>query len=79
MNSKNKRSALQERSCFLTNFFIFFYSFFPHLCNAFRPFLPLLSVLVAAICAGAPLALNVECIKSPLGVSLLLPVICHLL
>ncbi|WJX60385.1 putative sodium/metabolite cotransporter bass5, chloroplastic [Trifolium repens] len=49
--------------------------FFPHICNAIRPFLPPLSVLVAAICAGAPLALNVECIKSPLGISILLLVV----
>ncbi|XP_004511635.1 probable sodium/metabolite cotransporter BASS5, chloroplastic [Cicer arietinum] len=46
--------------------------FFPRICNAIRPFLPPLSVLVAAICAGAPLALNIDCIKSPLGVSILL-------
>lgn len=37
--------------------------------------MPPLSVLVAAICAGAPLALNVEVIKSPLGVSILLLVV----
>ncbi|KAI5439854.1 putative sodium/metabolite cotransporter bass5 [Lathyrus oleraceus] len=49
--------------------------FFPRICNAIRPFLPPLSVLVAAICAGAPLALNVEVIKSPLGVSILLLVV----
>ncbi|XP_058778242.1 probable sodium/metabolite cotransporter BASS5, chloroplastic isoform X1 [Vicia villosa] len=49
--------------------------FFPRICNAIRPFLPPLSVLVAATCAGAPLALNVEVIKSPLGVSILLLVV----
>ncbi|XP_039690219.1 probable sodium/metabolite cotransporter BASS6, chloroplastic isoform X2 [Medicago truncatula] len=49
--------------------------FFPPICNAIRPFLPPLSVLTAAICAGAPLALNVECIKSPLGISILLLVV----
>ncbi|XP_045815659.1 probable sodium/metabolite cotransporter BASS5, chloroplastic [Trifolium pratense] len=49
--------------------------FFPRICDAIRPILPPLSVLVAAICAGAPLALNVECIKSPLGISILLLVV----
>jgi BASS family bile acid:Na+ symporter len=55
--------------------YLFYYSFFPRICDAIRPFLPPLSVLVAAICAGAPLALNVECIKSPLGISILLLVV----
>lgn len=77
---QNIREVLSKKDLvFSQNLFLFFYSFFPHICNAFRPFLPLLSVLVAAICAGAALALNVECIKSPLGVSLLSPVNCHLL
>ncbi|KAK7309019.1 hypothetical protein RJT34_05426 [Clitoria ternatea] len=49
--------------------------FFPRICDAIRPFLPPLSVLVAAICAGAPLALNVETVKSPLGVAILLLVV----
>ncbi|KAJ1416058.1 Sodium/solute symporter superfamily [Sesbania bispinosa] len=49
--------------------------FFPHICNAIRPFLPPLSVLVAAICAGAPLALNIESIKTPFGVAILLLVV----
>ncbi|XP_057449890.1 probable sodium/metabolite cotransporter BASS5, chloroplastic isoform X2 [Lotus japonicus] len=49
--------------------------FFPRICQAIRPFLPPLSVLVASICAGAPLALNIESIKSPLGVTLLLLVV----
>ncbi|KAK7307816.1 hypothetical protein VNO77_41214 [Canavalia gladiata] len=49
--------------------------FFPRICNVIQPFLPPLSVLVAAICAGAPLAFNVETIKSPLGVAILLLVV----
>ncbi|KAG4993168.1 hypothetical protein JHK86_029995 [Glycine max] len=49
--------------------------FFPRICNVIRPFLPPLSVLVASICAGAPLALNVETMKSPLGVAILLLVV----
>lgn len=52
-----------------------FYRFFPRICNVIRPFLPPLSVLVASICAGAPLALNVETMKSPLGVAILLLVV----
>lgn len=54
---------------------ICFCSFFPRICKAIRPFLPPLSVLVASICTGAPLALNIESIKSPLGVTLLLLVV----
>lgn len=49
--------------------------FFPRICNVIRLFLPPLSVLVAAICAGAPLALHVETMKSPLGVAILLLVV----
>ncbi|XP_047168189.1 probable sodium/metabolite cotransporter BASS5, chloroplastic [Vigna umbellata] len=49
--------------------------FFPRICNVIRPFLPPLSVLVAAICAGAPLALNVETMKSSLGVAILFLVV----
>jgi len=37
--------------------------------------LPPLSVLVAAICAGAPLAFNVEIMKSSLGVAILFLVV----
>ncbi|KAL9328647.1 hypothetical protein ACSQ67_003650 [Phaseolus vulgaris] len=49
--------------------------FFPRICNVIRPFLPPLSVLVAAICAGAPLAFNVEIMKSSLGVAILFLVV----
>ncbi|KAK7406204.1 hypothetical protein VNO78_07824 [Psophocarpus tetragonolobus] len=49
--------------------------FFPRICNFIQPFLPPLSVLVAAICAGAPLAFNVETMKSPMGVTILLLVV----
>jgi len=59
--------------------FISFYRFFPHICNAIRPFLPPLSVLVAALSAGAPLALNIKSVKSPFGFSIfLLAVAFHL-
>ncbi|KZV19449.1 hypothetical protein F511_08790 [Dorcoceras hygrometricum] len=49
--------------------------FFPRICSAFRPFLPPLSVLVTALCVGAPLAINVESVMSPHGLSVLLLVI----
>ncbi|XP_061357793.1 probable sodium/metabolite cotransporter BASS5, chloroplastic [Gastrolobium bilobum] len=49
--------------------------FFPHIRNAIRPFLPPLSVLVAAICAGAPVAINIESIYSPFGVAILFLVV----
>ncbi|KAL2348108.1 hypothetical protein Fmac_002108 [Flemingia macrophylla] len=49
--------------------------FFPRICNVIRPFLPPVSVLVAAICAGAPLALHVETMKSPLGLAILFLVV----
>ncbi|KAI9174307.1 hypothetical protein LWI28_015311 [Acer negundo] len=49
--------------------------FFPRICNAIRPFLPPLSVLVTACCVGAPLALNVESVMSPYGITILLLII----
>ncbi|KAK7307815.1 hypothetical protein VNO77_41212 [Canavalia gladiata] len=49
--------------------------FFPQICDAIRPFLPPLSVLVAALSAGAPIALNIESVKSPFGVAILLLVV----
>ncbi|XP_018847379.1 probable sodium/metabolite cotransporter BASS5, chloroplastic [Juglans regia] len=49
--------------------------FFPVICGAIRPFLPPLSVLVTALCVGAPLALNIESVLSPFGVTILFVVI----
>ncbi|KAJ8766159.1 hypothetical protein K2173_021676 [Erythroxylum novogranatense] len=49
--------------------------FFPQISNAIRPFLPPLSVLVTACCVGAPLAINVESVRSPFGVTLLLLIV----
>ncbi|KAK4260490.1 hypothetical protein QN277_003594 [Acacia crassicarpa] len=49
--------------------------FFPRLCNAIRPFLPPLSVIVTALCVGAPLAINVESVKTPFGVTISLLVV----
>ncbi|KAI4327051.1 hypothetical protein L6164_019554 [Bauhinia variegata] len=49
--------------------------FFPRVCNAIRPFLPPMSVLVTALCVGAPLAINIESVKSPFGVTITLLVV----
>lgn len=49
--------------------------FFPKICSAIRPILPPLSVFVTALCVGAPLAINVESVMSPSGISVLLLVI----
>ncbi|KAA8521943.1 hypothetical protein F0562_012743 [Nyssa sinensis] len=49
--------------------------FFPWICNAIRPFLPPLSVFVTALCVGAPLAINIESVMSPYGMSVLLLVV----
>lgn len=54
--------------------------FFPYICNAIRPILPPLSVLVAALSAGAPIAINIESVKTPFGVAILVVVVTfHLL
>ncbi|XP_050264937.1 probable sodium/metabolite cotransporter BASS6, chloroplastic isoform X3 [Quercus robur] len=45
--------------------------FFPKICNAIRPFLPPLSVLVTALCVGAPLAINIKSLLSPFGATVL--------
>lgn len=49
--------------------------FFPRLCDAIRPFLPPLSVLVTALCVGAPLAINIESVLSPFGITILLLIV----
>ncbi|KAK4422747.1 putative sodium/metabolite cotransporter BASS5, chloroplastic [Sesamum alatum] len=49
--------------------------FFPKICNAIRPLLPPLSVFVTSLCVGAPLAINIESVMSPSGISVLLLVI----
>ncbi|XP_059661678.1 probable sodium/metabolite cotransporter BASS5, chloroplastic [Cornus florida] len=48
---------------------------FPQVCNAIRPFLPPLSVFVTALCVGAPLAINIDSVMSPFGLSVVLLVI----
>ncbi|CAN1747976.1 Probable sodium/metabolite cotransporter BASS6, chloroplastic [Linum perenne] len=50
---------------------LFLNRFFPRISSAIRPFLPPLSVIVTACCVGAPLAINVESVMSPFGVTIL--------
>jgi BASS family bile acid:Na+ symporter len=54
---------------------LFLNRFFPKICNGIRPFLPPLSVFVTALCVGAPLAINIDSVMSPSGVSVLLLVV----
>ncbi|CAH1453722.1 unnamed protein product [Lactuca virosa] len=49
--------------------------FLPKISSAIRPFLPPLSVLVTSLCVGAPLAININSVLSPFGISVLLVVI----
>lgn len=51
------------------------FRFLPRICDAIRPFLPPLSVLVTACCVGAPLAINIESVLSPFGLTILLLII----
>lgn len=48
---------------------------FPRLCEAIRPFLPPLSVLDTACCVGAPLAININLVLSPFGLTVLLLIV----
>lgn len=49
--------------------------FLPKVCAAIQPYLPPLSVLVTALCVGAPLAINIDAIVSPFGIALVLLII----
>lgn len=49
--------------------------FFPRICGAIRPLLPPLSVFVTALCVGSPLAINIEAVMSPYGLTVLLLII----
>ncbi|KAF6160241.1 hypothetical protein GIB67_019010 [Kingdonia uniflora] len=49
--------------------------FFPRICHKFRPLLPPLSVLVTALCVGSPLAINIDAVMSPFGITTLLIII----
>ncbi|XWS61884.1 hypothetical protein CRYUN_Cryun07bG0162800 [Craigia yunnanensis] len=48
---------------------------FPRLCEAIRPFLPPLSVLDTACSVGAPLAININSVLSPFGLTVLLLIV----
>ncbi|PPS16601.1 hypothetical protein GOBAR_AA03958 [Gossypium barbadense] len=48
---------------------------FPRLCEAMRPFLPPLSVLDTACCVGAPLAININSVLSPFGLTVSLLIV----
>ncbi|XP_007040026.2 PREDICTED: probable sodium/metabolite cotransporter BASS6, chloroplastic [Theobroma cacao] len=48
---------------------------FPRLCAAIRPFLPPLSVLDTAFCVGAPLAININSVLSPFGLTVSLLIV----
>ncbi|KAK9927415.1 hypothetical protein M0R45_024599 [Rubus argutus] len=49
--------------------------YLPQICDVIRPLLPPLSVLVTACCVGAPLAINIESVLSPFGLTILLLII----
>ncbi|KAJ0781268.1 putative Bile acid:sodium symporter/arsenical resistance protein Acr3 [Helianthus annuus] len=46
--------------------------FLPRISGAIKPFLLPLSVLVTSLCVGAPLAININSVLSPFGLSVLL-------
>ncbi|KAB1995898.1 hypothetical protein ES319_D13G192800v1 [Gossypium barbadense] len=48
---------------------------FPRLCEAMRPFLPPLSVLDTACCVGVPLAININSVLSPFGLTVSLLIV----
>ena len=48
---------------------------FPKVSKSIRPFLPPLSVFVTSLCVGAPLAININAVMSPFGLTILLLVI----
>lgn len=49
--------------------------FAPPITRIIKPFLPILSVMVTGLCMGSPLATNINAVKSPFGLELLLPII----
>ncbi|KAK9103536.1 hypothetical protein Sjap_020790 [Stephania japonica] len=54
---------------------LFLNRFFPRLCDAIRPLLPPLSVFVTALCVGSPLAINIDAVMSPFGLTILLLIV----
>ncbi|XP_010277423.1 PREDICTED: probable sodium/metabolite cotransporter BASS5, chloroplastic isoform X2 [Nelumbo nucifera] len=49
--------------------------FLPRICDAIRPILPPLSVFVTALCVGSPLAININAVLSPFGMTILMLII----
>ncbi|GLJ56120.1 hypothetical protein SUGI_1204690 [Cryptomeria japonica] len=49
--------------------------FAPQLCSVIRPLLPPMSVFVTSLCIGAPLATNINAIRSPFGLTILILVV----
>lgn len=49
--------------------------FAPPITRMIKPLLPILSVIVTGLCMGSPLARNIDAVKSPFGLELLLPII----
>lgn len=47
----------------------------PPVARMIKPLLPVLSVMVTGLCMGSPLARNINAVKSPFGLELLLPII----
>jgi predicted Na+-dependent transporter len=54
---------------------LFLNRFAPSISRMIRPSLPFLSVLVTSCCIGSPLAVNIDAIRSPLGLLILAPVL----
>lgn len=54
---------------------LFLNRFLPQVTSLIRPFLPLLSLLTTCCCVGSPLAVNIEAVRSPFGLQILLPVL----
>eukprot|EP00250_Pteridium_aquilinum_P000052 c10068_g1_i1 orf=73-1305(+) len=49
--------------------------FAPPITKMIKPLLPIMSVVVTGLCMGSPLARNINAVKSPFGLELLLPII----
>lgn len=54
---------------------LFLNRFLPQVTRLIRPFLPALSLLTTCCCIGSPLAVNINAIRSPFGLGILLPVV----
>ncbi|KAH9316940.1 hypothetical protein KI387_018709, partial [Taxus chinensis] len=49
--------------------------FAPQVCSVIRPLLPPTSVFVTSLCVGSPLATNINAIRSPFGLTILIPIV----